>query len=124
MVEDIARQVQVTAVTNEHCFLHNPEFARISSNRTFCAGGKGTSTSRDYWKTLSFYSFLSQGPAHVMEIPAEVSSSKADRLGISEESFPHRFLTATESAMSRSSWSSQMSSSILLGWMKSHRRSL
>ncbi|CRK96378.1 CLUMA_CG009795, isoform A [Clunio marinus] len=39
--ESIPKQVGVRAVTNEECFLHYIEFAKISSPRTFCAGWPG-----------------------------------------------------------------------------------
>lgn len=39
--ENLPKQVDVRAVTNEHCFLHYVEFAKISSPRTFCAGWPG-----------------------------------------------------------------------------------
>lgn len=39
--ENLPKEIEVKAVTNEECFLHYDEFAKISSPRTFCAGWPG-----------------------------------------------------------------------------------
>lgn len=38
--ENIARHLYVPVITNEKCFLDEPEFAQMSSNRTFCGGAR------------------------------------------------------------------------------------
>lgn len=38
--ENIARKVKVPIVTNENCFLDQPAFTQLASNRTFCGGAK------------------------------------------------------------------------------------
>lgn len=38
--ETIPRQLKTSITPNEECFLDNYEFAKIASNRTFCAGNK------------------------------------------------------------------------------------
>lgn len=39
--ENLPKEIEVKAVTNEECFLHYDEFSKISSPRTFCAGWPG-----------------------------------------------------------------------------------
>lgn len=39
--DNLPKEIEVKAVTNEECFLHYDEFAKISSPRTFCAGWPG-----------------------------------------------------------------------------------
>lgn len=38
--QNLLKQVDLKAVSNEHCFLRNYILAQISSNRTFCAGSE------------------------------------------------------------------------------------
>lgn len=49
--ENLPKQVDVRAVTNEECFLHYIEFAKISSPRTFCAGWPGQNVGPCHGKT-------------------------------------------------------------------------
>lgn len=52
--ENLPKQVDVRAVTNEHCFLHYVEFAKISSPRTFCAGWPGQNVGPCHGEWIDF----------------------------------------------------------------------
>jgi hypothetical protein len=53
--ENLPKQVEVRAVTNEKCFLEYIEFAKISSARTYCAGWPGQNVGPCHGKLIAFF---------------------------------------------------------------------